>query len=260
MAINNLHAFVLQWNPKDFNWEQNGVFEEAVRTTRTGGVVQDRWTTGNRTKNINPGDRIFLRLTGNRGRGIIASGRAASKVKADANAPKLPYRNDSFIQVFWDTVLPIEEVLPLRELEIDAPSAAWQAPGGGVKIESDRLPQVEAAWQSHLLSIDNSQKDSSADESVLREYGLAEVRRRKHQKRFRQLLLTHYPHECYVCGLNQVQVLEAAHLVPDSKGGESSIENGRLLCPNHHRALDTKPPLLRIIDDKPVWVNIDRAF
>ena len=67
---------------------------------------------------------------------------------------------------------------------------------------------------------------------------LSLVRRRTGQRKFRALLLANQPNECAVCGIDVIDVLEAAHLVAHARGGPASVENGRLLCANHHRAYD----------------------
>ncbi len=75
-------------------------------------------------------------------------------------------------------------------------------------------------------------------EEIPPHYALALSWERRHQQRFKQRLLAYQPHACAVCGFDEVELLEAAHLVPDSQGGPSSLANGRLLCPTHHRAHD----------------------
>ncbi len=64
------------------------------------------------------------------------------------------------------------------------------------------------------------------------------VRQRTSQLNFRKKLLESQPVECAICGIREVQVLEAAHLIPHARGGRASHDNGRLLCANHHRAFD----------------------
>lgn len=64
------------------------------------------------------------------------------------------------------------------------------------------------------------------------------ARQRTSQQKFRALLLANQPNECAICGIDVKDVLEAAHLKAHAEGGAASIENGRLLCANHHRAYD----------------------
>lgn len=105
--------------------------------------------------------------------------------------------------------------------------------------------------------MDDADEGMIADE-VVRAYRTYEAKRRLHQAKFRALLLTHHPAECAVCGLDRIEVLEAAHLVPDALGGAASVSNGRILCANHHRALDAK--LLRIEDGSLHWVDGTTPF
>lgn len=65
------------------------------------------------------------------------------------------------------------------------------------------------------------------------------ARRRTSQTKFRKLLFDNYPNACAICGITEPAVLEAAHLVPHSKGGRASLLNGRILCANHHSAFDS---------------------
>lgn len=73
---------------------------------------------------------------------------------------------------------------------------------------------------------------------VTTEDRMAYVRVRQAQDRFRALLLANQANCCALCGLEVVEVLDAAHLVAHSEGGRATLDNGRLLCANHHRAFD----------------------
>lgn len=74
---------------------------------------------------------------------------------------------------------------------------------------------------------------------ILARYVEVSSRIRLHQKAFRTLLFGDGRDvACAVCGLAEVRVLEAAHIVPDAEGGPSSRENGAILCATHHRAFD----------------------
>lgn len=62
------------------------------------------------------------------------------------------------------------------------------------------------------------------------------------QKIFREGLLMAYDYKCAVCGLSFTEILQAAHIQPWSKAaGENkiSVNNGLLLCPNHHALYDS---------------------
>jgi putative restriction endonuclease len=63
-------------------------------------------------------------------------------------------------------------------------------------------------------------------------------RRRVHQRVFRSRLIVPYEGRCALCRLKHLDLLEAAHIRPDRRGGEPIIPNGILMCAIHHRAYD----------------------
>ena len=64
------------------------------------------------------------------------------------------------------------------------------------------------------------------------------TRHRLHQGPLRDAALRKYGAQCMYCELDVPEVLEAAHLIADSKGGAASTDNIRILCANHHSAFD----------------------
>ena len=85
----------------------------------------------------------------------------------------------------------------------------------------------------------------NADDRV--EYGGEERRRyitgalkvRLHQRSFRERVLRAYREQCALCRLRHQELLDAAHIIPDSEpGGEPTIRNGLALCKLHHAAFD----------------------
>jgi putative restriction endonuclease len=78
-------------------------------------------------------------------------------------------------------------------------------------------------------------------ESALRRYLLAETNRRLHQPVFASQVMLAYESRCAVCNLRHRELLDAAHIVPDSVAGplgEPVIANGLALCKIHHAAYD----------------------
>ncbi len=79
----------------------------------------------------------------------------------------------------------------------------------------------------------------SPEELGRRRYVTATVRRRLHQRGFRERVLAAYRGRCALCRLGHRELLEAAHIVPEGEpGGEPVVPNGLALCALHHAALD----------------------
>jgi putative restriction endonuclease len=63
------------------------------------------------------------------------------------------------------------------------------------------------------------------------------VKQRVHQPLFRAMVIDAYQRRCAVCSLNHVELLDAAHITPDSDpGGPPATRNGLSLCKIHHAA------------------------
>ncbi|HRY55009.1 MAG TPA: HNH endonuclease [Spirochaetia bacterium] len=73
----------------------------------------------------------------------------------------------------------------------------------------------------------------------LRRYAWAQTRQRLHQEAFRDIVVTAYDQRCAVCRLRHPELLDAAHIVPDSDDrGTPIVQNGLSLCKIHHAAYD----------------------
>ncbi len=82
-------------------------------------------------------------------------------------------------------------------------------------------------------------RDLSNLTSTERRYAMQETRVRLHQPIFREQVLHAYSSACAVCHLKHSQLLDAAHIISDSKPrGEPVVPNGIALCKIHHAAYD----------------------
>lgn len=73
-----------------------------------------------------------------------------------------------------------------------------------------------------------------------RRYAMASVKRRLHQHEFRERVLAAYQSRCAVCRLRHRELLEAAHILPDSdEHSLPMVSNGIALCKLHHAAFDS---------------------
>lgn len=98
---------------------------------------------------------------------------------------------------------------------------------------------VEVDDGANVDVISNPQDDTDLDAAGRRRYVTALTRRRVHQTAFRARVLRAYRHQCAICRLGHEELLEAAHITPDSEqGGEPVVSNGLSLCRLHHGAFD----------------------
>ncbi|UJP09389.1 HNH endonuclease [Microbacterium sp. KUDC0406] len=90
-----------------------------------------------------------------------------------------------------------------------------------------------------------------------RRYAERLVRSRLHQPLFRARVLRAYDSSCAICSLRHAELLDAAHIVPDSdQYGVAEVTNGLALCKIHHASYDRN--LLGITPD--YEVRIDRQL
>lgn len=104
------------------------------------------------------------------------------------------------------------------------------------------LLREEAAQQQFVVDFDVARgliTPGSVVEDSLRRYIMRETRQRLHQPVFRAKVMRAYDGRCAVCNLGHAQLLDAAHIVPDShEEGIASVQNGLALCKIHHSAYD----------------------
>jgi putative restriction endonuclease len=88
-------------------------------------------------------------------------------------------------------------------------------------------------------SLELADRVSEDRTEVRRAYATAAVRVRLHQRAFRERVLRAYRQQCAFCRFRHPELLDAAHILPDSDpGGEPVVRNGLALCTLHHGAFD----------------------
>jgi putative restriction endonuclease len=94
-----------------------------------------------------------------------------------------------------------------------------------------------------LIAVDESLallSDAEHSGSPLqKKYAESVVKRRLHQPEFRGRVLRAYNTKCTVCSLSHGELLDAAHIYPDSHDdGHPVVSNGMAMCKIHHSAYD----------------------
>ena len=97
----------------------------------------------------------------------------------------------------------------------------------------DPVYLANLATSSAMPTVDDQTKPRRA-------YITSTVRKRLHQQGFRERVLQAYREQCACCRLRHIELLDAAHIIPDSRPeGESTVRNGIALCKLHHAAFDS---------------------
>lgn len=112
--------------------------------------------------------------------------------------------------------------------------AAW--PVYVVGDNPGRLQFTISAESNEVLFNDHMLSEPSSE--YRRKYATREVLVRLHQGSFRERVLLAYKDHCAMCNLKHRELLDAAHIIPDSQGGSPETSNGLSLCKIHHAAYD----------------------
>lgn len=65
------------------------------------------------------------------------------------------------------------------------------------------------------------------------------VRCYKTRHAWAKAVIRHYGNKCEICGWSEAKC-DAHHRKPKARGGLHTIPNGQVLCPNHHRIIESK--------------------
>jgi len=110
-------------------------------------------------------------------------------------------------------------------------------PHAPVYVVDDLLERRE-----FLLALDENARLLASEFEPLPQRSYVErlVRQRLHQADFRGRVIAAYETRCAVCRIHHGQLLDAAHITPDSnEQGLPYVSNGLSLCKIHHAAFDS---------------------
>lgn len=115
---------------------------------------------------------------------------------------------------------------------------------------------VDDAQFMKLNGLPGSSLSVGIGSDARRQYVTSTVKVRLHQRIFRERVIDAYHEQCALCSLKHRELLDAAHIIPDSDPlGEPVITNGLSLCKIHHAAFDTN--ILGIRPDYTVEIRED---
>jgi putative restriction endonuclease len=135
-------------------------------------------------------------------------------------------------------------ILPVFIIEDNPETLTFQ-------VDIDPAFTIEGTSESVL---ENAGKSKNSPE--MRRYITIQTRQRLHQTAFREFVLDAYNNQCTLCRLHHPELLDAAHIIPDSEPeGEPVVNNGLALCKIHHSAFDQN--IIGISPDYQVKVRKD---
>lgn len=119
------------------------------------------------------------------------------------------------------------------------------APGVYQPVFPVYLVSEEHEHQQFVVDIDPQLGVLNGDDldpqelKIAKRYGTRLARTRLHQRLFRSSVIKAYGTRCAVCNLKHRQLLDAAHIIPDSdENGMPVVSNGMAMCKIHHAAFD----------------------
>lgn len=162
-------AWLLTWNPQNWNWDNYAAGLEASRFNEKFEVT---WSCSN--THVAPGDNMYLIILGNNGvRGIIAAGKAISKV---FEVPHWDYKKaakgqkTNSVKVSFDKILDFrtDHILTIETLQELFPEQKWNPQGSGIEIKDQYVDALNEIW-NELIS---KQESGNIDEllSLLSSY------------------------------------------------------------------------------------------
>ena len=140
--------------------------------------------------------------------------------------------------------------------EQQAPIILFEKPLANVYVPiiGVRVIDVRPDRRQFVIDLDDSGMRPSPTATLDKRYVERLVKQRVHQPVFRARVLTAYNKRCAICTLKYAELLDAAHILPDTdKRGLPVVTNGMAMCTIHHRAYDQN--FLGVSPDYVVHIN-----
>lgn len=141
------NAFLLTWNPQKWDWGSG--YSNSVNQSADGISVPDSWSTGSRKSGIAEGDRLFLLRQGTNARGLIGSATATSAIDQGPHWAG-DGREANYIDLEWDTLLEIDQRIPIDDLKRDIPNQDWEPQASGTILAPEVFRELAHYWSDHV--------------------------------------------------------------------------------------------------------------
>lgn len=129
-----------------------------------------------------------------------------------------------------------------------------------IEDDPERLCVKAVREPAYEMALRHAETDTFIESPLdVRRYATIEARYRLHQTAFREQVVHAYQERCALCRLAHPELLDAAHIIPDSEEeGLPVISNGLSLCKIHHAAFDRN--IIGIDPDYHIHVRSDILY
>jgi len=255
-------TFLFTWNPNKWKWDD---LPQAVYEANAEGRYLDRWSCGP-TRNISPGDRVFLMRLGVPPKGIMGSGIVVSEPfedvhwdKKKAEQGETVHRVEILFDVLSDLPIISDEALASGTLA----EHNWFPQASGTRIPAVIAEQLESLWSKatgtvflppEIDEIPRLRTEGTKRSRLVTTY--------ERNPKAREECLRHHGTTCHVCGFLFEQqygpigkgFIHVHHVVPVSEiKQEYEVNPAKDLfpvCPNCHAMLHKRTPPYTIAELK----------
>jgi 5-methylcytosine-specific restriction endonuclease McrA len=234
--------FLFTWKPDKWPYEKLRVLIDAFTK---GEFVVEPWRC-QAHRQISLGKRAYLFKQGALPRGIfgIAEVVGPPEEHDDAEPGEGRYMVPLRFEILFD---PTKRLLMTEEelLRLPAPRHRWRTQASGIRLEPEVARAIDAKAAKQGLGRFKDYENGDGIASPQKRERLIEVydRNQTLAKELKHL----YGGECQICGSAPFNgafgdVSEAHHIQWLSRGGQNTLDNVILLCPNHHAAMHSADP------------------
>jgi 5-methylcytosine-specific restriction protein A len=242
-------TYLLVWNPRQWPWSKMKVLRDQV--TRHGTYAAD-WTCA--SKDVKPGDRMFLIKLGTTPKGIMGSGYARSRPRMKPHYKEARARRgdlQQFVKVEFDTLLNPADSLNRESLSRGVLGEMhWDSQASGVHIREDIARALEREWarfrpqRAVRPPLEFATFEGLRREQTLYRYG--------RNRRLRDLALERADGVCATCeedysskldgiGVRVLQVHHKKQLAVLDRPRLNTVNDLAVLCANCHALIHVDP-------------------
>lgn len=148
------------------------------------------------------------------------------------------------LMIIVNNVIPFRMNLKSSRIQLINPTMEDEYNFAIKQVHADKVNYLANAYSGINRALDSISepytdllRDVPQDVRLILEKGESVVR--KGQKEFRNMVLRNYHYQCAVCGITEMDLLEASHILPVKHQNTAGMkDNGICMCVLHHKMFD----------------------